>query len=104
MNVKGDIIYTPDTARRLASQKQELVKMCKHHIDDMIKAQHEIVRNVFNYKRGSMVHIPVAFTHIIQNIQNQQNIQSNSLVDITPLEAFKMIENVMKIFLRVNLL
>jgi DNA-directed RNA polymerase II subunit RPB1 len=102
MNVKGDIIYTPDTSRRLASQKQELTELCKYHIEQMISAQHEIVRNVFNYKRGSMVHMPVAFTHIIQNIQNQQNIQSNSLVDITPLEAFKMIDNVMKNVLSVS--
>lgn len=102
MNVKGDVIYTPDASRRLASQKDELTKTCKYHIDEMIKAQHEIVRNIFNYKRGSMVHMPVAFTHIIQNIQNQQNIQSNSLVDITPLEAFKMIENVIKNVLSVS--
>ena len=102
MNVKDDIIYTPDASRRLRSQKDELAKVCKYHIDEMIKAQHEIVRNVFNYKQGSMVHTPVAFTHIIQNIQNQQNIQSNSLVDITPLEAFKMIDNVMKNILSVS--
>jgi DNA-directed RNA polymerase II subunit RPB1 len=102
MNVKGDIIYTPETSRRITSQKDELSKTCKYHIDEMIKAQHEIVRNIFNYKRGSMVHMPVAFTHIIQNIQNQQNIQSNSLVDITPLEAFKMIENVINNVLSVS--
>ena len=102
MNVKGDIIYTPDTSRRLASQKKELAELCKYYIKEMIQAQHEIIRNVFNYKRGSMVHMPVAFTHIIQNIQNQQNIQSNSLVDITPLEAFRMIENVMKNVLSVS--
>ena len=102
MNVKGDIIYTPDTSRRLASQKKELAELCKYYINEMIQAQHEIVRNVFNYKRGSMVHMPVAFTHIIQNIQNQQNIQSNSLVDITPLEAFRMIENVMRNVLSVS--
>ena len=102
MNVKGDIIYTPETSRRITSQKDELSKTCKYHIDEMIKAQHEIVRNIFNYKRGSMVHMPVAFTHIIQNIQNQQNIQSNSLVDITPLEAFKMVENVINNVLSVS--
>jgi len=102
MNVKDDVIFTPEAGRRISSQKQELSAVCKFYVEQMTKAQHEIVRNIFNYKRGSMVHIPVAFTHIIQNIQNQQNIQSNSLVDITPLEAFKMIENVLENILSVS--
>ena len=102
MNVKDDVIFTPETGRRISSQKQELSDVCKFYVEQMTKAQHEIVRNIFNYKRGSMVHMPVAFTHIIQNIQNQQNIQSNSLVDITPLEAFKMIENVLENILSVS--
>jgi DNA-directed RNA polymerase beta' subunit len=38
------------------------------------------------------VRVPVAFSYIIQNIIGQQNINSNSLVDITILEAFEMIE------------
>lgn len=93
MNVKGDIIFTPETSKRLSKQKTDLQVKCKEYIDDMIRYQHELVRNVFNYKRGANVQTPVAFAHIIQNIQSQQNIQSNSLVDITPLEAFNMIEN-----------
>ena len=50
------------------------------------------MKNVFNNKSGSKIHIPIAFTHIINNVQNQQNIQSNSLVDITPLEAIELID------------
>ena len=94
MTVKNDVVYTPDASRRVKSQKADLDKKCKEYITQMIDSQHEVVRNIFNYKRGSTVQVPVAFAYIIQNIQNQQNIQSNSLVDITPLEAFNMIENV----------
>ena len=93
MNIKGDVVFTPETASKLNKDKNTLAEKCKHYIDMMIEGQHEIVRNVFNYKRGSTIHIPIAFHYIIQNIQNQQNIQSNSLVDITPLEAFTMIEH-----------
>ena len=39
-----------------------------------------------------MVHLPVAMTHIINNVQGIQNITKNSIVDITPYEAFEMIE------------
>ena len=93
MSVKGDVVFTPETASRMKKQSKELATKCKSYIDMMVNGQHEIVRNVFNYKQGSTVHVPVAFSYIIQNIQNQQNIQSNSLVDITPLEALSMIEN-----------
>ena len=102
MNVKGDIVYTPDTAKKIKRENKDLTKKCKEYIDFMVTAQHEVVRNVFNYKMGSTVHVPVAFSYIIQNIQNQQNIQSNSLVDLTPLEAFKMIENTFNNILSVS--
>ena len=102
MNVKGDIVYTPDTAKKIKRENKDLTTKCKEYIDFMVTAQHEVVRNVFNYKMGSTVHVPVAFSYIIQNIQNQQNIQSNSLVDITPLEAFKMIENTFNNILSVS--
>jgi len=93
MSVTNDVIFTPAVAKRLRSQKSELDTKCKEYVADMTRYQHDLVHNVFKHKRGSNVQVPVAFAHIIQNIQNQQNIQSNSLVDITPLEAFGMIEN-----------
>jgi len=42
---------------------------------------------------GEMVHMPVAFSYIINNIKGQQFINSNSMVNITPLEAFEIIDN-----------
>ena len=51
------------------------------------------MKNVFNNKSDKVVRVPVAFAYIIQNIIGQQGINSNSLVDITMLEAFEMIEN-----------
>ena len=43
-----------------------------------------------------MVHIPVAFQAIINNVQGLQNINKNSMVDITPLEAYRLIESTYK--------
>ena len=34
-----------------------------------------------------------SFQHIINNVQGLQHINKNSMVDITPLEAFELIEN-----------
>jgi DNA-directed RNA polymerase II subunit RPB1 len=58
----------------------------------MIKNRDSIIKNVFKNKSDSVVNCPVAFSYIINNIQGQCNISVSSLVDITPLEAFELIE------------
>ena len=46
--------------------------------------------------------MPVAFQNIIVNIQGQLNLNVNSLVDITPLEAFDLIEEYLNKLKRSN--
>ena len=65
-------------------------------IDKMIDALENIIKKVFLNKNDDSVQVPVAFQSIILNIQNQLGLHSNSLVDITPLEAFKLIETYRK--------
>ena len=36
--------------------------------------------------------VKLRFSYIINNIQGQQNINGNSIIDITPLDAYNMIE------------
>jgi DNA-directed RNA polymerase II subunit RPB1 len=93
--------YTQGAAKRIKNQQKELNEKCKEYIDFMIEKRDEIVENVFKYRDGKMVHLPVFFMHIINNIQGLQHINKNSLIDITPLEAFKLIENNFK---KMNLL
>jgi len=78
---------------RQKKQEEELNSKCEFYIDYIIKKRAEIVKNVFNNKSDKVVRVPVALAYIIQNIIGQQGINSNSLVDITMLEAFEMIEN-----------
>ena len=84
-------VYSKSTIRRMKKEKQEQRKG-KMMIDKMIDAQENIIRKVFLNKNDDSVQIPVAFQSIIQNIQYQLGLQSNSLVDITPLEAFELID------------
>jgi DNA-directed RNA polymerase II subunit RPB1 len=58
----------------------------------MISSRDLIVRKVFKDKDQKNVNLPVPFFHLINNIQGQQNINSKSMVDITPLEVFEIIE------------
>jgi DNA-directed RNA polymerase II subunit RPB1 len=65
---------------------------CKYYTDFLLEMREKIVKNIYGNKEEKIVRVPVAFHYIINNIIGQQNINSNSLVDITPLEAFELIE------------
>ena len=85
-------IYSRSTITRLKKQRDETKTKCKEYITKMINAREDIVENVFNNKNESMIKMPIAFQTLITNVQAQLNLNSNSIIDITPLETFNMIE------------
>ncbi len=85
--------FEKNTMSRFKKQNKQIQEKCKFYTDMMVQARDEIIKNVFKYKGDSSVSSPVGFAHIISNIQGQQTLTSNSIVDITPLEAFEMIES-----------
>ena len=99
-NVPGEIgkqktlnnIFLKNVMTRYRKQLPDFNEFCKTITENMIQVRAEIIENVFKKKGDSIVHCPVAFQYIIENIKGQCNITSTSLVDITPYEAFKMIE------------
>jgi DNA-directed RNA polymerase II subunit RPB1 len=86
-------MFVKSAYTRQKKQEEEVNEKCEFYINYIIDKRNEIVKNVFNNKSDKVVRVPVAFAYIIQNIIGQQGINSNSLVDITMLEAFEMIEN-----------
>ena len=88
--------YTKGAAGRMKKQQNDLSEKSKSYIEYMIDMREKIVKNIFKNTDGKMVHIPVSFRHIINNIQGLQHISKNSMVDITPYEAFTLIENTFK--------
>ena len=85
-------IFNKGTSTRMGKQKAELSKTCKKYVDMMLDARDMAVKNIFKNKNVDSVLAPVAFTHIINNIQGNLGLAANSIVDITPLEAFQLIE------------
>ncbi len=85
-------IFLKNTMTRYKKQYEEMMKKTNSYIELMIKMRDEIIKNVFKNKGDSVVNLPVAFSYIIGNIQGQTSLTMTSLVDITPLEAFQMIE------------
>ena len=83
-------IYTSDTIKRFKKQRENTKQMCMERIKTMIEYRDELVDKVFKFKNENAVKAPIAFQHIIQNIQGQLNLTSNSAVDITPQEFIEI--------------
>jgi DNA-directed RNA polymerase II subunit RPB1 len=89
-------VYSKSTITRMKKQRVETKAVCKTYIDKMISYRDDIVDAVFHSKSENQIKLPVAFQNIIANIQGQLHLNANSIVDITPLEAFQMIEKYFK--------
>ena len=85
-------IYSKSTLARVKKQRSETKTKCKSYIDYMLDKRREIVECVFKMTDDNIVKLPVSFPNNIANIQSQMNLNANSIVDITPMEAFELIE------------
>jgi len=89
-------IYTKGTVTRLKKQRAETVKKVAEYIERLIEVRDNIVANVFKYKDDASVKVPVSFQHLMSNLQGQLGLNSHSMTDVTPLEAFEMVEATFK--------
>jgi len=95
-------MFVKSALTRQKKQEPEFNQKCKKYTDYMIENRSKIIKNIFNYKSDKVVRLPVAFMHIIQNVMGQQNVNPNSLVDITMLEAFELIEETFDSLLKIH--
>ena len=84
--------YTKAAIKRLKRQKGALNAKLETMINEMIVNRKYLVENVFKFTNKNNVHLPVNFKRIMQNLQHQLNIQKTSMVDITPLEIYKILD------------
>ena len=90
-------VFTKTAVTRMKKAVKELETKTKYYTDMMIEKRDDIVKNVFKMRDNRNIHLPVCFTHIINNVQGMQHITKNSMVDITPLDVYDMIEDNYKI-------
>ena len=83
--------YMSSVINRIKKQETEFNEIIKKEINNMIDTRNSIVEHIFKFQDSNRVHIPVNFQYIINNIQGQQQINKNSMIDITPMEAMKLI-------------
>jgi len=95
-------MFVKSALTRQKKQEADINQKCKKYTDYMIENRSKIIKNIFNYKSDKVVRLPVAFMHIIQNVMGQQDLNPNSLVDITMLEAFDLIEDTFDSLLKIH--
>ena len=84
--------YTKSALKRINKQKEALVMKTGEMIDYMIESREKLVKDVFKFTDDTKIHIPVHFHRIINNIHNQLRIKTNSLVNITPIEMYELLD------------
>lgn len=85
-------ILSKDATNKFKSELNEFNKKNKIYIELMMNAQKDIVEKIFKNQDNKTIHMPVGFTYIINNIMGQQVFDGNSLIDISPLECYNIIE------------
>lgn len=88
-------IYTKSAQSEFRKHSEETKRACAKWIDEMVSLRDELVRNVFSNTDNNKVVFPVAFQHIINNVQGNLGLLSTSLVDFTPLDAFGLLDEYM---------
>ena len=89
----ANINFTKKASSDIASEKTELANKTKQVIKYMLDNRDKIIQNVFNNSNESQIVIPVHFERIIDNIKERLHIKKTFFVDITPLQAYKLIDN-----------
>ena len=85
-------ILLKNVLARYKSQKKAMDVYNQKYTDMMVTMRKELVNHVFKGRAEDVVNCPVAFSYVIGNIQGQNNISGSSMVDVTPVEVYELLE------------
>jgi len=91
-NTHLKLIYDSKALSKFKEQKEKLKEKCLTDIKYLLGKRDEMVINVYNNEDENKIYLPVHFTNIIERVKNHFQITTHSLSNITPLEAYKIIE------------
>ncbi len=86
-------LFTKDAWKNYKRQLGDYKLRAQTYVQMMLLHRDVLVDKVFKRRGDTTVHCPVAFQHLLNNLQGQCHIHASSTVDITPLEALDMIEH-----------
>ena len=86
-------IFTKGTLTRMRKQHAACQAKCRVYIETLLQARDDMVTKYFRNRNDNGVRMPVAFQYMIANVHGQLDLGPASAVDITPLEAFELLED-----------
>jgi DNA-directed RNA polymerase II subunit RPB1 len=97
-NIKDDdvlSVFTKSTINKMKKERVKLSNKTKEVIDMMVNVRDDLIKHVFNHEGKAVVHIPVHFGRLLNNVIEQLLLKTN-MVDITPLETYNIIDEAYK--------
>lgn len=86
------MIYDKKSLSRFKEQKPELMKKSKMDIDYLIKKRNKMIETIYDNMDEKKIYLPVNFPNMIERVKNHFGISAKSLSDVTPLEAYSIID------------
>ena len=96
-NTHLKLIYDAQSLNRFKLQKDELKEKCKQDIEYLIERRNSMITKIYNQEDEKKIYLPVHFTNTIERVKNHFHISDSNLSNITPLDAYKIIERKYKL-------
>ena len=86
-------LFTEEASRRMKTQHTACVAKSKLWTDFMLDARDMLIHNIFDRRSETKLQSPVGFTYLIANVEHQMNVNKQIKVDMTPLEAYDLLDD-----------
>ena len=87
------LIYTSQTISKYNSEIAELKQRTQDDINYIIEKRNYVIETIYKYMDDKKIYVPIHFQNMIENIKEQFQINSNNLSNITPIQAYKIIDD-----------
>ena len=91
-NTHLKLIYDSKALSRFKDQKEDLKKRCLDDIDYLLEKRDDMITKIYNNEDEKKIYLPIHFTNTIERVKNHFHITNQSLSNITPYEAYKIID------------
>ncbi len=85
------LVLNKNAFNRYKEQIPLLKERVKNEVEMIIRTKNEYIELIAEKSNNKTLYLPVSFQQLIKNVYTQFN-QKSSLTDITPMEAYKMID------------
>ena len=91
-NTHLKLVYDSKALSRFKDQKEDLKKRCLDDIDYLLEKRDDMITKIYNNEDEKKIYLPIHFTNTIERVKNHFHITNQSLSNITPYEAYKIID------------